>query len=1111
MAQLVIAAAGAAIGGMIAPGVVAFGMTGASIGWMAGSMIGAGFGPTQKSEGPRLSDLSVSTSSYGTPIPYVAGSPRVAGQIVWASPKREIATTQSAGGKGGGGSEYTSYTYEVDLLILLTDNEIQGIPQVWSNGELVYSVLSDATSGTINASVASTLWSRLTTYTGASSQLPDPDYEAAVGTANAPAYRGRGSVFIKSLQLGSSGQIPNLTFRVAQKSLQMSADTPTVTFSDFPVYTPASDPTVYPALSPGNPQALWLPSENVWAFWKKPDENYAINNTYKHSTADGVTWTETVCTNNLIPTNNFSDISYGLGKYVASYYAVDLMPMYTTNGGLSWFDCTSTDANAYLTIDSVAFNGSFFLAFGQATSGYIHKSTDGIAFPLIQTITGTTYRYIMWDGVKFIISGVRYISTSTDGVTWTTRVDVSGASTLSGKLIGTSSLLAIDTSASIFTGIYYSTDGGTSWSSTAHLNTFYKRAFWFDGLRFNAICVDLTLTHVYVYSTADFITWTFVEIVDPWSINTGYRNIPISNNNGKSIAITNLIDNNPKRSLICSFSAGIAITVLPSYLPDVVSDVSKSTGLVAAEFDVSMLNALTEVRAMPISQVSSARTVLEMLAQTYHFDAVLSDKIYFKPRATASVATLTFDELGVGIDPNADPLPLTTANELEIPAQMALTYNNTDGDYQTDTQYSDRLLTGQESTSAITVPLGFTASEAKQIVDGVLLDKAVSGLTTKVQLGITRAALEPTDVITITGDDSSTYRMRVVKRTESAGVIELECVQDDATVFTQAGSTSGGTNSQTTIASLATTTLALMDLPCLRDADNQPGLYAAVTGSAANWTSAAIYDSLDDVTYTTQTTVSTQAPIGTCTTTLGAWSGGNTFDETNTVTVNVGLQQLSSTTWDGILANTETNAALVGSELIQYRVATLVSAGVYTLSGLLRGRKGTSSTGHVAAERFVALSTTAGLRFLVLQSADLARLRYYKGVSASQALSAVTAQSITPLGNTLKPFAPVDARANRATTDTVLTWVRQTRLSTRIVGTLPMSIPLGETSESYEVEVWDSGYTTLKRTLTSSTPTATYTNANQVTDFGSGQTVLYLKIYQLSATVGRGTALTVSV
>ena len=154
---------------------------------------------------------------------------------------------------------------------------------------------------------------------------------------------------------------------------------------------------------------------------------------------------------------------------------------------------------------------------------------------------------------------------------------------------------------------------------------------------------------------------------------------------------------------------------------------------------------------------------------------------------------------------------------------------------------------------------------------------------------------------------------------------------------------------------------------------------------------------------------------------------------------------------------------------------------------------------------------TSGLRYITLQTVDLGSARYYKAASAGQKLSAVSSQTITPAGISLECFSPVDARANRATTDTVLTWTRRTRLSTRLVGTLPISAPLGETTESYEVEVWDSGYTTLKRTLTSSTPTVTYTSAAQVTDFGSNQAVLYLKIYQLSAIVGRGYPLTVSV
>lgn len=214
MAQLIIAAAGAAIGGALVPGVIGLGVTGAQAGWIVGSLIGSSFAPTQKSQGPRLNDLSVGSSAYGTPIPYVQGAPRIAGQIVWASTKREVATTTRQGGKGGGKQKVTTYSYEVDLLILLTDNVITGVSRIWSNGKLVWNKSAAADAGTLAASDATAAWTRITSYTGAASQLPDPTYEAAVGTANAPAYRGRGSVFIQGLQLGGSGQIPNLTFEI---------------------------------------------------------------------------------------------------------------------------------------------------------------------------------------------------------------------------------------------------------------------------------------------------------------------------------------------------------------------------------------------------------------------------------------------------------------------------------------------------------------------------------------------------------------------------------------------------------------------------------------------------------------------------------------------------------------------------------------------------------------------------------------------------------------------------------------------------------------------------------------------------------------------------------
>jgi hypothetical protein len=71
---------------------------------------------------------------------------------------------------------------------------------------------------------------------------------------------------------------------------------------------------------------------------------------------------------------------------------------------------------------------------------------------------------------------------------------------------------------------------------------------------------------------------------------------------------------------------------------------------------------------------------------------------------------------------------------------------------------------------------------------------------------------------------------------------------------------------------------------------------------------------------------------------------------------------------------------------------------------------------------------------------------------------------------------------------------------------------LGETTESYEMDIYSSSaYTTVKRTLSSTTPTLTYTSANQTTDFGANQGTLYVKVYQISANVGRGYPLTTTI
>jgi hypothetical protein len=65
-----------------------------------------------------------------------------------------------------------------------------------------------------------------------------------------------------------------------------------------------------------------------------------------------------------------------------------------------------------------------------------------------------------------------------------------------------------------------------------------------------------------------------------------------------------------------------------------------------------------------------------------------------------------------------------------------------------------------------------------------------------------------------------------------------------------------------------------------------------------------------------------------------------------------------------------------------------------------------------------------------------------------------------------------------------------------------MAVPLNEESERYEFDVMNGA--NVVRTIAATMPTASYFAAQQVADFGSAQSTISVRVYQLSASVGRG-------
>lgn len=660
MAQLAIAAIGAAVGGAIAPGAVFLGLTGASIGWTVGSIIGAQFGPKQRSYGPRLEDLKVTGVEYGQPIPWVAGHPRIAGQIWWASEKREIATTTDVG-KGGGGAEYTTYTYEVDLLIGLADRQIAGVSRIWSNGKLVFTKLASSGIESALNSKSQNVWQRLTVYTGAADQLPDPVYEQAVGIGNAPAYRGRGTVFIQGLQLGSSGQMPNLTFEVYTAGDESDRNATTVGYFDYsdgprggiPAFALPSFTMHYQTAVTGSPT-------EVWRFTLGLEEPELINSYLP--TDDGAN-----------PTKACSDVS---GQFLSE---VNDLTAY-------WYDDEGAE-----TVFTFPYNiNAGFIGVVLARRGTSVVIGSSIQGPLN---TKRIYRYTTSGGSPVATSDVMTQAVGSITISGSTVYALNAPG--SGAPADAVYVLSLSTMALQAT---ISPPPGAN--SNSHLMTDEN---------------DL----VYCYAGTklyrlDGTTWTEIRTVSS-GMTYGQSGNRLGVHGGDLWAVA-LPGGGADARIRVAFDS---VALLEATLEDTVDEVCERAGMPAGTWDSSALGSITKpVRALTVAQVTPARSVLEQLAAAYFFDAYLADKLYFVPRGGASAATVPAEDLGCGEGQPADEtLPKRVGNETEIPAQMALSYANADADYNTATEHSDRLLSSQLSTNTVQLPMAFTGAEAKGIVD----------------------------------------------------------------------------------------------------------------------------------------------------------------------------------------------------------------------------------------------------------------------------------------------------------------------------------------------------------------------------------------------------------
>ena len=190
MATLVLGAFGTLVGGPL----------GGAIGATLGRSLDAGIIGSPRREGPRLKELAVSTSSYGSAIPALYGRVRVPGTIIWAS---DLSERRESSGGGKGRPATTRYAYSVSLAVALSSRPIDGVGRIWADGNLLRGAAGDLKTGGV-----------LRIHTGHADQLPDPLMAASIG-ARCPAYRGCAYAVFEELALEDFGnRIPAISFEV---------------------------------------------------------------------------------------------------------------------------------------------------------------------------------------------------------------------------------------------------------------------------------------------------------------------------------------------------------------------------------------------------------------------------------------------------------------------------------------------------------------------------------------------------------------------------------------------------------------------------------------------------------------------------------------------------------------------------------------------------------------------------------------------------------------------------------------------------------------------------------------------------------------------------------
>jgi hypothetical protein len=1019
--------------------------------------------------GPRLESTKVSTAEYGTPWTRGWARFRIEGAPVIAAADL---VEHKHSHKGKGGTQVT-YEYFASWMNGLADVQCDAVAKILFDKHLIY---QSTGVGPTSLATASGFTGQMRIHLGAEDQLPDPWYqawrEARNGPNSTPAMRGRTTVVFENVNVSPFGnRIPQVTAELLRSSV---------------------------------PAYLWERFDTS----KSNGSTFVVSGTWMaYYASAGIEWWDLATRTRLGVSGDVSSIAvnvdlaqdgtaYSYGGYVSGVDIQVALWVTPPLGPSSVIDCDGLCGAGWTRVFDIA--GTRTVLGAQASAGYYNNGLTGV--PSVQT--------------------PRDFFVDDEGTIWAVT-QPGGSSNQFGLLnIGTGELTVFTGLASLRSDI---TQARACFVSST--NSFFVTS---DGWRY--IIDRDTMTITSSGTTGYVSSGDFLPVKDPTRTTTWVNFSEYSLEDGSLIRTVSGFSqpsNNHRRVYDPINHAMIVRPQFESRLywdyldrvgaggvtwGDVIGEVCGWIGVTA---DVSELT--QECRGYQMTQ-GDARAIVEPILDLLDVDAVPHGfTTLFRVRGDTPTPTVQVGSLVR--EAGAQPYTALNGPETDHPQRITLTFADPNADLQKNTASfarDEQATTSQRITTIDLSTVVLEPDEAKGMVDRFGMRQwNERGLVNATAFTLQQLATEPGDVLWLMLDEVP-WSVRLTKWTLQQGRIAVEFKRDDPSLHDESGLPGAPMDGHTPEAIVVPVPSlgGVIDTTLLDDGDNavNPLVYfwAGPYVSGGSFPGGVVYEyDADSGDYEELGTVesSQAATWGVTTGALGNVATPWLWDRGSSLTVTLLNGSLTGCTEAEAGADATLNEALVGKdgrwETIQFTNAVNNGDGTWTISNFLRGRRGTEwACGlHQAGDTFILASA---LRHAEIGLSAVGVSSTFKEQTIGRNPEVAAATSLTFTGASLKPYAPARIGWTTDGTDLTGTIIRRTRIGGAWVG--GTTIPLGETSEAYEVDVYHGS--TFKRTIAvTGTNTFTYTAAQMAADGNSVGSPPPVNLYQISDSVGRGYAL----